>query len=425
MSLKTSHNGRTLVLDTITIDVWTPPTPTPTPTPVTPTGDLSASKTSIDVDETVTVSAVNVVPSGQSVYIVTNGQLDFAGPGTCHFEINPRSSDRSAKSWTLEGCSPPGSGSVSLKTSHNGETLVLDTITIDVWTPPTPTNTPVSGQPTTVPTVPPTPPTVGPTDTPTNTPIPPTPTPTPSGGGQSLSFSETSVSLVFRAGWHATTTLPEAKGSSGSTTYSLSPAMGNGLTFDPQTRSVSGNAYNAADTAVYTYKAKDGAREATIQVEVTVFDILVAIRVGKNRKGTQSLSESHWGVFHSDNVYVFDAARRSDLSRFEFRIGIPGSVGFQTNTQTCRWPQPRTPVWTAWTAIGESFKLVRCTIGSGGYADIALHVRGRYGRPRPRIQDHADTPGVAPGRPRGQVLRYAVAPHVPGEAFSHTCDDHP
>ena len=158
-----SITGR--LLDSITITVRTP-TPTYTPDSA-PRGELSATKTAIDVGETVTVSAVNVSPSSQSVYIVTNGRLDFARPGTCHFEINPRSSGRSAKSWTLEGCSPPGSGSVTLKTSHNGQTLVLDSITIDVSPAPTPTNTPITG-----PTVGPT---VGPTTEPTDT---PSPTPT-------------------------------------------------------------------------------------------------------------------------------------------------------------------------------------------------------------------------------------------------------
>ena len=139
VTLKTRHNGQTLILDSITIDVRTPPTPTYTYTPDSaPRGELSATKTSIGVGETVTVSAVNVSPSGQSVYIVTNGRLGFAGPGTCHFEINPRSSGKLARSWTLEGCSPPGSGSVTLKTSHNGQPLVLDSITIDVSPAPTP-----------------------------------------------------------------------------------------------------------------------------------------------------------------------------------------------------------------------------------------------------------------------------------------------
>ena len=174
VTLKTRHNGQALVLDSITIDVRTPPTPTYTPDSA-PRGELSATKTAIDVGETVTVSAVNVSPSSQSVYIVTNGRLDFARPGTCHFEINPRSSGRSAKSWTLEGCSPPGSGSVTLKTSHNGQTLVLDSITIDVSPAPTPTNTPITG-PTVGPTVgPTTEPTTGPTTEPTDT---PSPTPT-------------------------------------------------------------------------------------------------------------------------------------------------------------------------------------------------------------------------------------------------------
>ena len=85
------------------------------------------------------------------MYIVTNGRLGFAGPGTCHFEINPRSSEKSTRSWTLEGCSPPGSGSVTLKTSHNGQTLVLDSITIDVSPAPTATPTPNRPLPTATP----------------------------------------------------------------------------------------------------------------------------------------------------------------------------------------------------------------------------------------------------------------------------------
>ena len=175
-----SITGR--LLDSITITVRTPPTPTPT---VTPSGELSATKTSIVVGDEVTVSAVNVSPSGQSVYIVTNGRLDFARPGTCHFEIGPRSSEKSTRSWTLEGCSPPGSGSVTLKTRHNGQTLVLDSITIDVSSAPTPTHT---DTPTAVPTATTTDPVTEPTATTTDPVTEPTaepthtPTPTPSAG---------------------------------------------------------------------------------------------------------------------------------------------------------------------------------------------------------------------------------------------------
>ena len=148
-------------------------TPTPTPT-VTPRGELSATKTSIDVGEEVTVSAVNVFPSSQSVYIVTNGQLDFARHGSCHVETGPRSSRALARSWTLEGCSPPGSGSVTLKTRHNGNTVILDSITIDVSPPPTAT-------PTTAPTATTTPDTV-PTATSTGPVTEPTATTTPQSG---------------------------------------------------------------------------------------------------------------------------------------------------------------------------------------------------------------------------------------------------
>ena len=144
-----SITGRLLTSLTITVR-----TPTPTPTPVTPSGELSATRTSIVVGEEVTVSAVEVSPSGQSVYIVTNGRLDFARHGSCHVETGPRSSTRSTKSWSLIGCSPPGSGSVTLKTSHNGQTLVLDTITIDVSPAPTPTPTPNTPLPTATPPAP-------------------------------------------------------------------------------------------------------------------------------------------------------------------------------------------------------------------------------------------------------------------------------
>ena len=368
-----SITGR--LLDSITITVRTP---TPTPTPVTPSGELSATKTAIGVGETVTVSAVNVVPSDQRVYIVTNGQLDFARPGTCHFEINPRSSGRSAKSWTLEGCSPPGSGSVTLKTSHNGQTLVLDSITIDVSTAPTPTHTPVSGQSTAVPTVPPT---VVPTDTPTNTPIPPTPTPTPSGGSQNLSFSSNSVSLMFHADLHMSETLPAAKGADSSTTYSISPAMGNGLTFDPQSLEVAGNPYYAAETVEYTYTATDGTDSVSMQVHVTVFDLLVATKVVKNvgtpqeEKFIQSLSEVHWSVLHSNDVYVFDPVQQRPNS-FQFKVGIPGDAGFQANSDTCSWPHTSSKQWSGWIASHvQSFKLVRCALGTGGYFNIDIQVR--------------------------------------------------
>ena len=75
-----SITGR--LLDSITITVRTPPTPR---------GELSATKTAIDVGETVTVSAVNVSPSNQSVYIVTNGQLRLCPP-----QLMPRG-DRPSK----------------------------------------------------------------------------------------------------------------------------------------------------------------------------------------------------------------------------------------------------------------------------------------------------------------------------------------
>ena len=135
------------------------PAPTDTPKPSTPSGGLSAAKSVIDVDETITVSAVNVSPSGQQVYIQTSGPLGFAKHGSCYMGINPGASV-AARSWKLIGCSPPGNGSVTLKTLHNGKTLSLATITMDVQAAATATPTPTAPteEPTTGPTaVPPTP----------------------------------------------------------------------------------------------------------------------------------------------------------------------------------------------------------------------------------------------------------------------------
>ena len=156
VTLKTLHAGKTLSLATITMDVQAAATATPTPTPPTPaptpSGGLSAAKSVIDVGDTVTVSAVNVSPSDQSVYITTSGPLGYAGQSPC-----TSGTSAAARSWSLVGCSPPGSGSVTLKTSHNGQTMNLATITIVVQAAPTPTPTPTTAPE--EPTVGPTPPT--------------------------------------------------------------------------------------------------------------------------------------------------------------------------------------------------------------------------------------------------------------------------
>ena len=93
-----------------------------------------------------TVSAVNVYPSGQSVYISTRGQLGFTRHGSCENEIQLIAQAATpTRSWTLIGCSPPGDGTVYLKTRYQGRTITLDTISIDVWAAPTmPTGTPVA-----------------------------------------------------------------------------------------------------------------------------------------------------------------------------------------------------------------------------------------------------------------------------------------
>ena len=67
-----------------------------------------------------------------------------------------------------------------------------------------------------------------------------------------------SPALAFTAGEAVTpVTLPAASGGTGALTYTVAPALGNGLAFDAATRQVSGTPTAAADAASYTLTAAD------------------------------------------------------------------------------------------------------------------------------------------------------------------------
>ena len=113
--------------------------------------------------------------------------------------------------------------------------------------------------------------------------------------------------------------------------------------------------------------------QASMQVHVTVFELSVGIKVGGQ---IQYLSDAHWSVLHYDNVYVSDELTSPRAGTFHFKVGIPAAAGFQANTNRCSWPHTTTKQWSGWVAEDvDSFALVRCALGTGGYFSIDMQVR--------------------------------------------------
>ena len=165
--------------------------------------------------------------------------------------------------------------------------------------------------------------------------------------------------------------LPVASGGNGSLTYSISPSMGNGLSFDASARRITGRPTNAASTALYTYTATDADGDtAILRITVTVFDVSIKVE-------DENLKDVHWGVLAYSKARVSDPIHRTE--DYRFRVGIPASTGFQLGRE-CTWPvEPPTStatLWTKWVLLNAgTFDLVRCGLGSGGPVNISMRVR--------------------------------------------------
>ena len=163
---------------------------------------------------------------------------------------------------------------------------------------PEPTETPTATpEPTETPTA-----TPEPTETPTPTPAPtetPTATPEPEdkkdsegqqdgAQGQGADGAEGAVqpqnadlsfggATIADQSWHkddaiTTLTLPQATGGSGSITYSLSPSLPNGLSFDASARTITGTPTATSNQATYRYSATDGADTVMLSFQAEVLE---------------------------------------------------------------------------------------------------------------------------------------------------------
>lgn len=92
--------------------------------------------------------------------------------------------------------------------------------------------------------------------------------------GGSLGFESFVKPLQFMLGTPTpTTTLPAARGGSGSFTYSLSPSLPAGLSFDASTRTLQGTATVLSDVTIYTLHAVDtNGLQGELQFELSVHE---------------------------------------------------------------------------------------------------------------------------------------------------------
>ncbi len=119
----------------------------------------------------------------------------------------------------------------------------------------------------------------GPFTPPTPTPLPaptPEPTPTPENVRIAADLSFGGAAIADQS-WHkddaiSTLTLPQATGGSGSLTYSLSPTLPNGLSFDASARTISGTPTVTSNQTTYRYTASDGTDTVMLSFKAEVLE---------------------------------------------------------------------------------------------------------------------------------------------------------
>ena len=159
--------------------------------------------------------------------------------------------------------------------------------------------------------------------------------------------------------------LPAATGGSGELTYSISPTMGNGLTFNSSTRTVKGESTFAADTVTYTYTVTD-AKGETDQLSFTITAFNVRVRIDGKR-----LEKFEWSVLEYEQAIM--RASRQRANRYQFRLQVPQNTGFQVNSTVCKWEATGSGL-TEWMNGNATFGLVRCGLGTGD-ARVAVWVK--------------------------------------------------
>ena len=211
-----------------------------------------------------------------------------------------------------------------------------------------------------------------PTPEPTARPTPrPTPTPTPIDKKPTFG-SKTIGDLRYHKGNAVHESLPTASGGDGSLTYSISPAMDNGLEFNASTRTITDTPTNTARPALYTYTATDADGDtASLRLTVTVFDLSVLVKGPNANDNLYNLNGLRWSIpSHKEARIRFSISR---TEKWQVKVDIPAITGLRM-ADTCKPSAPT--VSTGWIRMEhQSFKLVRCKQGSDNPFNISIKVK--------------------------------------------------
>lgn len=345
-----------------------PPTVAPTAAP-TPAPSLHLPKNTIVVGERMSIGAYDV-PAGETAYIRLKGPIQPAGrcPGSAGVAgAVPQAPSPSPglgyydSAW-IDGCAP-GIAHVRLARKDDSKIFVG-------WTKLTvKEKEPAAGPP---PTPPPTPPAL-----PT---VPPGPPPVV-------------ANQMYLAGKPVTVQLPAASGG-GHWTYTLKPALTNGLTFDPTSRTIAGTPQQGAAAVKHTYTATKTVNGATTvqshEFTLAVFDLSIWARREKDKRHWPLVGETfwsgvyeQWGVLHYAQVWMVDALPKgvTRAGDYRFQLRLPASTGFQPSANgQCDWSSTDSNLRSAWTPSASPVYLVRCGRGSTQSAAIEIWARDPTGQ---------------------------------------------
>lgn len=201
---------------------------------------------------------------------------------------------------------------------------------------------------------------------------------------------------MYLAGQPVSVVLPAASGG-GTWTYTLSPALSNGLTFDPSSRTIAGTPQLGANAAQHTYtatKTENGATTIeTSKFAVAVFNLEIWAHRRPDDYARRLQGSMFWGgVYERWKVLEYALMSIGDVlpsgvtraGAYWFQLRLPASAGFQINSSGgCDWDvagqSDTTQVQTAWTPADWGFYFVRCGIGSASSANVELWVRDAVG----------------------------------------------
>ena len=177
----------------------------------------------------------------------------------------------------------------------------------------------------------------------------------------------------YTVGWEIDEQLPEATGGNGTLTYSITPALQQGLTFDPTTRTIAGTVEGRAPADRYTYKVIDSDGNTTDQDSDTrafMIDLVLGWPLSVQEKVFDSDACDAWqsGKDVVNVIWHNGGTPDTVTSKLEEYTGWGSNFDFYIDTHRFRMHTARDAYeceFRAWTHASDDWR-----------ADWRWHVRG-------------------------------------------------